>query len=294
MKNCKRLISVLLLCALLVGALSTTAFADKRSDAFGYIRSYVKEHGETRSWFGSTSYVYMTDSVGDWDMSCEGPYITITEDDSDTITVYGGAMEMMATLTLKKGADEAECYLTSGRAQENVTFRLSDIRHETCLHYSSFPGMEKEKADVEGYVNAAFHRCLGLLADILKTGGYTVADLGFKNYQPYSDVCHYIDKCPGKDFVDMPAGGTWAHDPIDWAVTNNITNGTSKTAFSPNRSCTRGQIVTFLWRAAGCPKAEDTENPFEDVAKGTYYYNAVLWAVSQGITTGITKTTNVV
>ena len=290
MKTLKRMISVLLLCTLLVGMLSTTAFADKRTDAFDYIRSYVKEHGEARTWFGSTSYIYMTDSVGDWGMSCTGPYISFTEDDAGTITVYGAAMEMMATLTLKKGADEAECYLTSGRAQENVKFRLSDIRHETILHYSSFQGTAEEKADVEGYVNAAFHRGLGLLAEILKTGGYAMSDLGFKNYQPYSGVCHYLDACPGKAFRDMPAGGTWAHDPIDWAVSNNITNGTSKTTFSPDRSCTRGQIVTFLWRASGCPKAENVENPFADVAESDYYYDAVLWAVSKGITSGTSET----
>ena len=70
-----------------------------------------------------------------------------------------------------------------------------------------------------------------------------------------------------------------------------ITNGTTATTFSPNKACTRAQMVTFLWRAAGEPEPETTVNPFTDVAAGAYYYDAVLWAVEQGITNGTTATT---
>ena len=76
-----------------------------------------------------------------------------------------------------------------------------------------------------------------------------------------------------------------------WAVEKGITTGTSATTFRPNQTCTRGQIVTFLWRYSGEPKPEKSENPFEDVKEGEYYYNAVLWAVEKGITTGTSKTT---
>ena len=74
-----------------------------------------------------------------------------------------------------------------------------------------------------------------------------------------------------------------------WAVSKGITSGTSKTAFAPNEPCTRGQIATFLWRAAGQPAAKGT-NPFTDVKKSDYYYKAVLWAVDSGITAGTSKT----
>lgn len=77
---------------------------------------------------------------------------------------------------------------------------------------------------------------------------------------------------------------------VAWAMRNGVTVGTSATTFSPNESCTRAQIVTFLWRAAGCPSAADS-NPFTDVQSGSYYYNAVLWAVEQGITFGTSATT---
>ncbi len=80
-------------------------------------------------------------------------------------------------------------------------------------------------------------------------------------------------------------------DPVQWALMNDITSGTSATTFSPDASCTRAQAVTFLWRAAGSPKPSSTKNPFTDVKAGTYYYGAVLWAVEQGITSGTTSTT---
>ena len=89
----------------------------------------------------------------------------------------------------------------------------------------------------------------------------------------------------------MPPKGDWAHDAIDWAVVTGITNGTGATTFSPNQGCTRGQVVTFLWRAAGSPEPSKTDNPFKDVKEGAFYYKAVLWAVENGITNGTGATT---
>lgn len=75
-----------------------------------------------------------------------------------------------------------------------------------------------------------------------------------------------------------------------WAVSAGITSGTTAVTFSPNASCTRGQLVTFLWRAAGSPKASGS-NPFRDVSAGAYYYDAVLWAFENGIVSGTSATT---
>lgn len=87
-------------------------------------------------------------------------------------------------------------------------------------------------------------------------------------------------------FSDVATGSYYA-DAVSWAVENGITTGTSKTTFSPDDSCTRAQIVTFLWRAAGSPAPKSSNNPFRDVRRTDYFYDAVLWAVEQGITTGI-------
>ena len=87
-------------------------------------------------------------------------------------------------------------------------------------------------------------------------------------------------------FNDVPEGAFYA-DAVAWAVENDITNGTSPTTFSPGNVCTRGQVVTFLWRAKNCPEPKTAVNPFEDVTAGKYYEKAVLWAVEKGITNGL-------
>ena len=92
-------------------------------------------------------------------------------------------------------------------------------------------------------------------------------------------------------FTDLEDGQYYV-PAVEWAVEKGITTGVSATEFAPHATCTRGQVVTFLYRAAGEPEvAEGTTNPFTDVAKDAYYYNAVLWAVAEGITTGMTETT---
>ena len=91
-------------------------------------------------------------------------------------------------------------------------------------------------------------------------------------------------------FVDV-ATGSYYEDAVDWAVENGITKGTDDTHFSPDGICTRAQAVTFLWRAAGSPKPETRAMPFTDVPVGSYYYDAVLWVVENGITKGTSDTT---
>ena len=94
------------------------------------------------------------------------------------------------------------------------------------------------------------------------------------------------DEETGTSFADVKSDALY-YDAVQWAVKKGITNGTGDgTTFSPNRACTRKEIVTFLWRANGCPEPETSVNPFTDVVEGSYYYKAVLWAVENGITTG--------
>ena len=90
-------------------------------------------------------------------------------------------------------------------------------------------------------------------------------------------------------FTDVPAG-SYYEDAVIWAVEKGITTGTDATHFSPDGICTRAQAVTFLWRAAGSPAAKSAVMPFADVKAGSYYYDAVLWAVENGITQGTDDT----
>ena len=81
------------------------------------------------------------------------------------------------------------------------------------------------------------------------------------------------------------------YDSVLWAMEEGITSGISANAFGPLDHCNRAQVVTFLWRAAGCPAPKNVKNPFTDVAAGSWYTDAVLWAVENGITNGLTATT---
>ena len=88
------------------------------------------------------------------------------------------------------------------------------------------------------------------------------------------------------EFKDVPKNAYY-YDPVMWAVQNKITSGTGDgTTFEPNAVCTRGQVVTFLWRAAGKPEPKNAENPFVDVKPTDFFYNAVLWARENNITSG--------
>ncbi|MBQ6676678.1 MAG: leucine-rich repeat protein, partial [Clostridia bacterium] len=98
------------------------------------------------------------------------------------------------------------------------------------------------------------------------------------------------DYKPPVNFKDVKAGAYYA-DAVAWAVAKGVTTGTSATTFSPDEGCTRGQVVTFLWRAAGSPEPVGAKNPFRDVKSDAYFYKAVLWAVENGITSGTSATT---
>ena len=99
-------------------------------------------------------------------------------------------------------------------------------------------------------------------------------------------VIGYEDLEVENPFTDV-SDGVYYYNAVLWAVTNGVTNGTNAegTTFSPDATVTRAQMVTFLWRAHGAPKATGT-NPFTDVSTSDYYYDAVLWAVANGVTNG--------
>ena len=91
-------------------------------------------------------------------------------------------------------------------------------------------------------------------------------------------------------FVDV-IEGNFFYNPVLWAAEKGITAGITPNTFAPYDKCTRGQVVTFLWRAAGCPEPTSTSHPFTDINEKAYYYKAMLWAVENGITAGMTADT---
>ena len=101
-----------------------------------------------------------------------------------------------------------------------------------------------------------------------------------------------LQKAAAFRFDDVNDEGKFYYDPVYWAFNAEpqITNGLTATAFGPDAGCTRGQVVTFLWRAAGCPEPKSADTPFTDLKDGGFYVRAVAWAVENGITNGMTKT----
>ena len=122
-----------------------------------------------------------------------------------------------------------------------------------------------------------------------------LTDLGngkFGFVMPASKVsveANFVKSAVSTGFADVPANAFFA-DAVKWAVENGVTNGLTETMFGPYEPCTRGQIITFLWRAAGSPEPK-TAVSFTDVPAGSYYAKAVAWAIENGITNGVTETT---
>ena len=155
---------------------------------------------------------------------------------------------------------------------ESVTFTLDSLDVQqgdiVCLiYYQNYP------AEGRYWYNSICYMVEDELADSLVT--LIDAEKAEANASPFTDI----------------SPDAYYYDAVLWAVENGITNGTSATTFGPDVTCTRSQVVTFLWRAKGCPEPTATANPFTDVKETDYFYKPVLWAVEQGITNGTSATT---
>lgn len=120
----------------------------------------------------------------------------------------------------------------------------------------------------------------------------TMDDIAYKAYRGHyhkdasgDDLCDKCGQLIESQFMDV-SRNDYFYYPVLWAVNNGVTSGWTEFLFAPNMDCTRAQVVTFLWRANGKPAPGDIETSFTDVEKGTYYYDAVHWAASTGITYG--------
>ena len=143
---------------------------------------------------------------------------------------------------------------------------------------------------IETIGNDAFSYCNGL-TDVNYAGSeaeWKAINIDYNNEPFVNTTIHYGTGAQTTNFTDVVAG-SYCYDAVQWAVANGITNGTDTTHFSPNAGCTRGQVVTFLWRAAGEPTVGGNVG-FVDVAPGSYCYEAVKWAVANGITKGTDTT----
>lgn len=137
---------------------------------------------------------------------------------------------------------------------------------------------------IESY---AFSGC-NALRDVYYLG--SEAEWRTVTLRDHNDALHNANLHYENPFNDV-SRDAYYYNPVLWAVEAGITQGTGERSFSPDNNCSRAQVVTFLWRAAGEPEPMRFDNPFADVAQDAYYYTAVLWAIENGITTGMDETT---
>ena len=153
----------------------------------------------------------------------------------------------------------------------------------------SFEGVEGTFTTLTDELLTALSGKTNIAATAQFSGGSSGGGGGGGAAKPEEPVQPTTPSAVENPFADV-VKGEYYYDAVLWAVKSGITEGTSKTEFSPYMTCTRAQAVTFLWRAAGSPEPTSNANPFADVAVNAYYYKAVLWAVENGITTGTSDT----
>lgn len=146
-----------------------------------------------------------------------------------------------------------------------------------------------------GYVGDVYWDLFWYTGDVFS--GLTTMGLPVHQCNYLNGVCQTCGAREGLDYGAMLNPFTdvgedaYYHQPVLWAVHHGLTSGVSDTSFAPDAVCTRAQMMTFLWRTAGSPAPATEVNPFTDVRKSDYFYQAVLWAVEQGITAGTAQTT---
>lgn len=194
-----------------------------------------------------------------------------TYDRNDTCTITGGQM-----------------VLQGGRSALELSRDIASGDIVTGLENATFTAMDGSALSLKVTDEGASHfaRLHDAAGNIATYAVITPAGTPATPVQPDSGT-----DAPGPDiaapvagFSDVTADAYYA-DAVAWAVENGITSGTSDTAFSPEETCTRGQIITFLWRAAGSP-ARNMLNPFSDVSNGAFYADAAVWAAEKGMASG--------
>ena len=185
-----------------------------------------------------------------------------------------------ASGTLNGDCSRCNATTTANLPQLNTTdYTYSVVKAATC----TAAGIGRYTWRTTTYGNFYFDVTTNALGHNYKNGVCTACGAKDPNYKPPVTT---------NPFRDVKSGAFY-YDAVLWAVNAEpqVTSGTSATTFSPNDTCTRAQVVTFLWRAKGCPEPKSANNPFRDVKQGEYYYKAVLWAVENDITAGTSATT---
>ena len=213
-------------------------------------------------------------------------YAKWTEDKDDSI--YGQSKNVDLGIIAEGGSTSATVGFTGtialDRAESDHNYFTADISGMTVTVAPADglkPGTYKDTIYVYTETGATHFIYITL----------TVTEKSADADQPQGDLPFWLPAAIGSNPFSDVAGGAYYNEAVRWAVKNGIASGTDAKHFSPDAACTRGQAVTFLWRAAGCPAPALAENPFADVKPTDYCYDAVLWAVQTGVAKGTSAST---
>lgn len=213
-------------------------------------------------------------------------YAKWTEDKDDSI--YGQSKNVDLGIIAEGGSTSATVGFTGtialDRAESDHNYFTADISGMTVTVAPADglkPGTYKDTIYVYTETGATHFIYITL----------TVTEKSADADQPQGDLPFWLPAAIGSNPFSDVAGGAYYNEAVRWAVKNGIASGTDAKHFSPDAACTRGQAVTFLWRAAGCPAPALAENPFTDVKPTDYCYDAVLWAVQTGVAKGTSAST---
>lgn len=188
--------------------------------------------------------------------------------DTNTMTLNAQSFEQLGRLNIVY-------WIKSHAAGNQVNITVTQFDGSDRWYVTSGTSSTAMFVDQRSGISAAARTALKSAVNDTSTAAEHKARYGGAEPLPFTDVNE------GDFFIDA----------VSWAYNNNVTKGTSDTTFGPWDSCTRGQVVTFLWRAAGEPEPSSRNNPFNDVFTTDYYYKPILWAVEQGITAGTSEYT---
>ena len=243
--------------------------------------------------------ISVTGGIANLAKAAEGSVVTLTADapaanmhfarwevesGSEAVT-FANATNSTTTFPMPAGEVKVKAVFESDEIMVPIQYDVSVLNDG---NGKAFASPAKAAADTAITLTATPNAGYHFKAWRVILGGVTITDNKFT--MPAEDV--EVQAVFEKDapiskhpFLDVPAGAYY-EDAVVWAVGKGITSGTNATTFDPNGTCTRAQAVTFLWRAAGSPTPKTKLMPFPDVPVGSYYWNAVLWAIEQGITEG--------
>lgn len=267
-------------------------------------------YGDRDFYLGARAYVR---EEGEWNWACDNNKVLVVENGNVTI-VGAGTATVTVTFESENYIGSASTVIRVEKADlivrpQSMKIKTNAALPEPRVEYVGLKNGDKSSILdlIDGSLEMQFYKSdYEVLTKTDKKGTYEIRFVdtpefaALQNYNVIvtngtltigsnSNLLPLFGQSSGESrfegFKDIPEDAYYAY-AVDWAIDNAVTEGTGRYTFSPDEVCTRAQMVTFLWRAVGCPMANDGYNAFNDVSRTSYYYDAVMWAVEAGITNG--------